>query len=324
MGHSHAHAPSHSHVHSPPPATDPVGREAQRRALWIALVANGGFLVAEVVGGIAFNSLALLADAAHMATDVAGLVIALVAQSLISRPSTTRHTYGMQRAEVLGGQFNALLLLVAAAWIVYEAIGRIGTPLEVQGTGMLVVATLGLAVNVVSAVILLRARGRSVNMQGAYVHMVMDAAGSVGAIAAAVAVIVWGAEWADPVFSIAIALLVVWSALGLLRDTTRVLLEGAPDDVSADEVTAAMLAEPSVAGVHHTHLWSLASDVTALSAHVVLRDVDTLHEAQRHGDALKHMLDERFGIAHATLELECHPCDGEPHAVDAARNSTAR
>lgn len=306
MGHSHSH--SHGRTDG-----DPAGREAQRRALRIALVANGGFLVAEVVGGLAFNSLALLADAAHMATDVAGLVIALVAQSLLSRPSTTRHTYGMQRAEVLGGQFNAILLLVAAAWIVYEAIGRIGSPVDVQGGGMLVVATLGLVVNVVSALLLLRARGRSLNMHGAYVHMLMDAAGSVGAIAAAVAVLVWDAGWADPVFSIAIAVLVVWSALGLLRDTTRVLLEGAPDDVSADEVTAAILAEPAVADVHHTHLWSLASDVTALSAHVVLRDVDSLHDAQRRGDELKHMLEERFGISHATLELECHPCGGDEH-----------
>lgn len=309
MGHGHPHSHGHSHADLAG-AADPTSREAQRRALRFALVANGGFLVAEVVGGIAFNSLALLADAAHMATDVAGLVIALVAQSLLTRPSTTRHTYGLQRAEVLGGQFNALLLLLAAGWIVYEAVGRIGTPVEIDGAGMLVVAVLGLAVNVVSAVLLLRARGRSLNMQGAYVHMVMDAAGSVGAIAAAVAVLAWDAAWADPVFSIAIALLVVWSAAGLLRDTTRVLLEGAPDDVSSEAVAAAILADPSVAGVHHTHLWSLASDVPALSAHVVLRDVDTLHDAQRAGDELKHMLADRFGIAHATLELECHSCEG--------------
>lgn len=284
-------------------------RDVQRRALWIALVLNGGFLVAEVVGGIAFNSLALLADAAHMLSDVVGLGIALIAQALMVRPATRRHSYGFQRAEVLGGQLNGILLVVVAGWISFEAVGRIGDPADVQGGGMLVVATVGLAVNVGSAVLLARARGRSVNMRGAYVHMLVDAAGSVAAIVAAVAVILWGADWADPVMSLLVAVLVVWSAWGLLRDTTNMLLEAAPDDVHLDEVEAALTADSRVLGVHHTHLWSLASDVTAFSGHVVLSDVDTLHDAQVEGDRLKAMLAESFAIDHATLELECHGCD---------------
>lgn len=284
-------------------------RDVQRRALWIALVLNGGFLVAEVVGGIAFNSLALLADAAHMLSDVVGLGIALIAQALMVRPATRRHSYGFQRAEVLGGQLNGILLVVVAGWISFEAVGRIGDPADVQGGGMLVVATVGLAVNVGSAVLLARARGRSVNMRGAYVHMLVDAAGSVAAIVAALAVILWGADWADPVMSLLVAVLVVWSAWGLLRDTTNMLLEAAPDDVHLDEVEAALAADSRVLGVHHTHLWSLASDVTAFSGHVVLSDVDTLHDAQVEGDRLKAMLAESFAIDHATLELECHGCD---------------
>lgn len=284
-------------------------RDLQSRALWIALVLNGGFLIAEVVGGVLFNSLALLADAAHMLSDVVGLGIALVAQALMVRPATRRHSYGFQRAEVLGGQLNGILLVVAAGWISYEAVGRIGDPADVQGGGMLVVATLGLAVNVASAVLLARARGRSVNLRGAYVHMLVDAAGSVAAIVAAVAVIAWGADWADPVMSLLVAVLVVWSAWGLLRDTTNMLLEAAPDDVHLDEVEAALAADSRVLGVHHTHLWSLASDVTAFSGHVVLDGVDTLHDAQVEGDRLKAMLAESFAIDHATLELECHGCD---------------
>ena len=306
--HSHAGARAHAHAHGSS-TSGAVSRNAQRRALRVSLVANGGFLVAEVIGGLAFRSLALLADAAHMLTDVVGLVIALVAQSLLARPSTERHTYGLQRAEVLGGQFNAITLLLAAVWIVYEAIERIGSPTTVQGGGMLVVAALGLAVNVVSAVLLLRARGSSLNMQGAFVHMVVDAAGSVGAIAAAVAVIVWDANWADPAISIAIAVLVVWSAGGLLRDTTRVLLEGTPAGLVPGDVEAAFLSSPDVDGVHHLHLWSLASDVPALSAHVVFGGELTLHDAQQRGEQLKTMLEQRFGIGHATLELECHACD---------------
>jgi cobalt-zinc-cadmium efflux system protein len=243
---------------------------------------------------------------------VVGLVIALVAQRLLARPATARHSYGFQRAEVLGAQLNALVLLAAAGWIVYEAIGRIGDPVGVEGGGLLVVATLGLLVNLASARLLARAAGSSLNMRGAYLHMVMDAVGSVGAIAAGVAVVAFSADWVDPAVSIGVAGLVVWSTWSLLRDSTNVMLEAAPGNVDPAEVEAALAADDRVTAVHHTHLWSLASDVTAFSGHVVLEDVPTLHEAQAEGDRLKAMLAERFGITHATLELECHACDDEP------------
>ena len=291
-----------------------VSRGVQRRALWISLVANAGFMVVEVAGGLAFRSLALLADAAHMLSDVAGLAIALVAQRLLDRPATARHSYGLQRAEVLGAQANGLTLLAVAGWIVFEAIRRIGEPADVVGGGLLVVATLGLAVNVGSAVLLARAQGRSLNMRGAFIHMAVDAAGSVAAITAGIAVVVWGAEWVDPVMSIIIAVLVLWSAWGLLRDTAQVLLEGTPRGMDPAAVEAAITGDKAVETVHHLHLWNLASDVPALSAHVVLRgDEVSLHDAQASGDRLKALLDRRFGIAHATLELECHPCDPAPH-----------
>ena len=311
--------PDHDH-HAPGARGDSHGhdhgsmRGAQRHALILALVFNGVFLVAEVIGGIAFRSLALLADAAHMTSDVVALVIALAAQRLLDRPATTRHSYGMQRAEVLGAQANAVSLLAVAAWIVYEAIRRIGEPADVEGVGLLLVAVLGLAVNVGSAWMLARARGGSLNMQGAYVHMVADAAGSVGAIAAGIGVIVWDADWVDPVMSLLIAALVLWSAWGLLRDTAHVLLEGAPKGIDPHAVESAVVAHEDVEAVHHLHLWNIASDVPALSAHVVLKGEDvTLHDAQRTGDQLKAMLDERFGVEHATIELECHVCEEPDH-----------
>ncbi len=287
--------------------TDP--RVAQRRALWVALGANGAFFLVEVVGGLVFRSLALLADAAHMLSDVAALSIALVAARLVDRPATVRHSYGLQRAEVLGAQANGILLLGAVGWVVYEAVQRIGEPADVAGAGLLVVAVLGLAVNVGSAALLARARGGSLNMHGAFVHMAMDAAGSVGAVGAGVAVIGWGADWADPAVSIAISALVLWSAWGLLRDTAHVLLEGTPRGMSPAAVEAALVADEDVEAVHHLHLWNLASDMPALSAHVVLRQETSLHDAQASGDRLKRLLDRRFGIGHATLELECHPCE---------------
>lgn len=298
------HARDHHHQHAR------VDRDAQGRALRLALVANGTFLVVEVVGGLATRSLALLADAAHMASDVAALLIALLAQRLLSRPATGTHSYGLQRAEVLGAQANGIALLVAAAWIVFEAVRRLDEPAEVAGGGLLVVALLGLVVNLGSLLVLQRAAGDSLNMRGTVLHMGLDAAGSVGAVVAGAAALWWGADRVDPLVSILVAALVLWSAFGLLRATAHVLLEGTPPGIDTAALTEAILAEPDVEAVHHLHVWSLASDVPALSAHVVLEGERTLHDAQSASGRLKELLEHRFGISHATIELECHPCDG--------------
>jgi cobalt-zinc-cadmium efflux system protein len=283
-------------------------RAAQRRALLIALGANGAFMVAEIVGGLAFNSLALLADAAHMASDVVALAIALIAQHLLERPASARHSFGLQRAEVLGALGNGVLLLATAGFILVEAFRRLGQPLEVAGGGLLVVAALGLAINLGSAVLLARTGGRNLNIRGASMHMLADAAGSVGAITAGVAVVLFGADWVDPAVSILIGLLVVWSAWRLLRDTVHVLLEGTPQAIDLTEIEGLLRAQPSVESIHHLHVWNLASDTPAMSAHVVMAGQIDLHEAQARGDRLKELLAQRYGIAHATLELECHLC----------------
>ena len=286
---------------------------ARRRALWIALCANAGFLIVEVAAAIAFGSLALLADGVHMVSDVAALAIALVAQQLATAPSSSRHTYGLVRAEVIGAQVNALLLLGAAAYIVVEAIGRIGDPGPIDGGGVMVVAAVGLAVNVGSAWAISRHAGSNLNLRGAFWHLVGDALGSVGALIAGAAVVLFGADWVDPVMSLFIAGLIVVSALVLLRDVGRVLLEGVPSGMGVDEVERALVVSPGVEAVHHVHLWSLGSETPALSAHVVLTGEPSLHEAQTRGDMLKAMLIDRFGIAHATLELECHECGAAEH-----------
>lgn len=282
------------------------------RALWLALGANAAFLVVEVVAAGVFGSLALMADAAHMGSDVAALAIAIVAQRLVERPATARHSYGLQRADVLAAQLNGFGLVAVTGWIFYEAWDRFRDPVEVVGGGLLAVALAGLAVNLVSAWLLGRARGRSLNMHGAFAHMVADAVSSVGAVVAGVAVLLWGAAWADAAVSVLIGVLVLWSAWALLRDTTQVLLEGTPRGLDAEAVEAALAAQDDVERVHHLHLWNLASDTPALSGHVVLRGGMTLHDAQERADQLKAMLAERFGIDHATLELECHPCTPAP------------
>jgi cobalt-zinc-cadmium efflux system protein len=281
----------------------------RRRALSLALAANGALLVVEVGGGLAFGSLALLADAAHLASDVLALGIALAAQSLMERPASVRHTYGLMRVEILGALANGTLLAALALFIGWEAVRRIGAPEEVGGAGVAFVGVVGLGVNAASAWLLARTAGASLNMRGAVAHMFADAAGSLGAIVAGVAVVLWGAEWADPVVSLGIGALILWSAWRLLRDTVHILLEGAPRDLDARELEDALRSDPSVEDVHHLHVWNIASETPALSAHVVLGGDTTLHEAQEHGDRLKAELARRYGIRHATLELECHACE---------------
>ena len=294
MGAGHLHGPADS--------------ARGRRALWVALGLNAAFLVVQLAGGLAFGSLALLADAAHMGSDVVGLVVALVAERLSRRPATTRHSYGWRRAEVLGALANALTLLVVVGWIFFEALRRLPEPQAIEGGPVLLIAAVGLAVNVGSAVILAGVAGRNLNLRGAFLHMAADAAGSVGVMAAAILVLATGAEWADPAVSLLIAGLILWSTWKLLRSVVLVLLEATPADVDPEEVAAVLGADAAVASVHHLHLWSVASDETALSAHLVLADAPSLHEAQAAGNRLKGVLEDRYRITHATFELECHPC----------------
>lgn len=297
-GHGHAHErPAPGHL-----------RGAQRRALWIALGLNAAFLVVQIVGGVAFGSLALLADAAHMASDVSGLLIALGAAALATRPATTRLSYGLQRAEVLGAQANAMLLLLATAWISVEAIDRLGEDVEIDAWPVLVVGVLGLAANVVSAVLLAQVAGHSLNMRGAVLHMAADAAGSVIVVLTAIVVLLGGPTWVDPVASLLLGALVLWSALGLLRSTTTVLLEGVPAGIDPEDLEQALLADDDVAGVHHLHVWNLASDTRAVSVHLVVSEGVDLHEAQSVTARVRDMLDHDFDVGHTTIEVECHPC----------------
>jgi cobalt-zinc-cadmium efflux system protein len=231
----------------------------------------------------------------------------------MQRPRSARHTYGLQRAEVLGALANGVTLAVIVAWIAYESIQRLVDPPAVDGEGLIAVALVGLAVNLGSAALLHRARGDSLNMHGAFLHMLSDALGSLAALAAGIAIVMWSAYWADPVASLFISVVIVWVTWGLVRDAINVLLEATPRGLDHSDVAAALQSAPGVQSVHHLHLWNLASDVRALSAHVILEGPLNLHDAQGRSDELKEMLAHRFKIEHATLELECHDCEVEPH-----------
>jgi cobalt-zinc-cadmium efflux system protein len=289
--------------------------KTRRGALLIALVANAAFLVVELIGGFAFGSLALLADAAHMVSDVFVLSLAYIAMRLALRPPTNRHTYGFGRAEVLAALANGVLLIVAAVVVTIEAILRLRTPQSIDGGAVVVVGCLGLVVNLGSALVLARHTHDNLNMRGALFHMLADALGSMAVIIAGIGAAVFGAERLDPIASLFISVLVFVGGWRLVRDSARVLLEAVPSGLDPSEVRAALAAEPGVEAVHHVHLWTTGSEAAALSAHVVLGGALSLHDAQLRAGELKHMLADRFGIEHTTLEVECHECvEDDVHA----------
>lgn len=300
------------------PEHRPAGRGSrERRALRMALVANAALLVVEAAGGLVFGSLVLLADAGHLLADVSALGVSAAVSGLARRRPTARHTFGFERAEVLAAQVNALLLVAVMAWIAQDALRRLAAPPPVRAGGMLAVAVVALAVNGASSVMLARAAGRSLNMRGAYIHLAVDAAGSLTAIAAAAVILGWGLRSADPVASLVTAALAAWPVYGLIRDTTHVLMEGAPRGLDPEQVQRALLEHRHVVSAHHLHLWSLASDVPALSAHVVLAGDPSIADAQRCAAALRAALADRFGIVNVTLELESEPqaAGGRPQSA---------
>ena len=302
-----------TNVHAHTPADAAATPAARRRALTFALTANAALFVGQLVAALAFGSLALLADSAHLATDVIALTLALVALRLASRPSSTRASYGWGRAEVLAALGNAVLLVAASGWIVWEAVHRFSNPESINGTAVAIVGAVGLAVNGTSAVAVARVRGGNLNLRGAFLHLASDALGSFGVIVAGVTVAITDADWIDPVISLAITALVLGSTWSLVRDATSVLLERTPRGVDVDAIEAALNAQSDVEAVHHIHVWSLGSESAALSAHVVLRGEPSLHDAQLVGNRLREEIQDRFRITHATIELECHDCADTVH-----------
>lgn len=296
-------AHQHRHVHE---------REAGSvRRLGITLGLVAAYMVAEVVGGLLTGSLALLADAGHMLSDAAALGLALFAAWIARRPVTPERTYGYHRTEILAALANGATLVVIAGVIVVEAWERFESPREVDGATMLAIAVGGLAVNLVALWVLHGGRGESLNLRGAWLHVLGDALGSVQVIAAGALIWAFGWQWADPVASVLIALLVAWTSWSLLRDAAHVLMEGTPRHLDASEVRQAIGAVAGVDDVHDLHMWTITSGFDALSVHarVAGRDRDQVLREVR------ELLRRRFGIAHSTVQIETEegceqaPCD---------------
>ncbi len=283
---------AHSHDHT---------RSGSTRALKTVLAITAAFMVAEVVGGLIAGSLALLADAAHMFSDALSLGIALFASWLAARPGGPSQTFGYRRAEILAALFNGVSLVAISIWIFVEAGMRFGDPPNVEGGLMLVIAALGLLVNLGAARILHAHAESSLNVSAAMRHVIADALGSIGAIVAALIILLTDWEYADPAVSVLIGLLIVASSWSILRDSVQILLEGSPPGTNVGEVGQAMAATAGVKQVHDLHVWTITSGFPALAAHVLVDRETDCHATRRE---LETMLHERFGLDHTTLQVD--------------------
>ena len=301
MGHGHDHgAGGHSHGH----AHSHGGRGANRRRLGIVLGLSTAYVLAEVVGGLLANSLALLADAGHMLSDVAALALSMFAMWIAQRPPTPKRSYGYYRTEILAALLNGATLIAISIYIFIEAVERLRQPPEVQGGVVMGIAAGGLAVNLVGLWILNAGRNESLNVRGAWLHVLTDALGSVGAILGGVAVWAFGWQWADPAVSVLIGVLVIFSSWNLLRETVSVLMESAPGNIDVDAVRDEMASVPGVKAVHDLHAWSITSGMVALSGHVQTASDRDLSSCGGMLTELRQRLHDRFGIDHVTIQVE--------------------
>jgi cobalt-zinc-cadmium efflux system protein len=297
--HEHNHSHGHGHGHSHSHFGSAAGRN--RKNLYIVLGLTGSFLLVEVIGGLLTGSLALLADAGHMMTDVFGLLMALIAIRLGERPANGKKTYGYYRTEILAALLNAALLLLVSGYILYEAIQRFSHPETVLGEGMLGVAVTGLLVNLASLVILSKGADESLNIRGAYLEVMSDMLGSVGVIVAGIIILMTNWYLADPIVGVGIGLFVVPRAFTLLGEALNILLEGVPKGVNMDEVRQAIQALPYVVEVHDLHLWTITSGMHAMSGHVRVCNLQNYCDILGQIQGLMH---RRFDIEHCTIQLE--------------------
>ena len=308
-GHGHGHSHGHDHAHHPPP-------ERWDRAFAIGIALNLVYVVAEGVAGFVLGSVALLADAGHNLSDVLGLAIAWGGAALARSAPSKRFTYGLKGSTILAALANALLLLVAIGAIALEAIQRLGDPAPVRGLDVALVAGLGIAVNAVTAWLFARGRKGDVNIRGAYLHMLSDAVVSAGVVAAGIAIWATGAAWLDPMVSLVIAALIFWQTWGLLRETVEMALAAVPRGIDYDGVHDALAALPGVTAVHDLHIWPMSTTEPGMTAHLLI-------PGGHPGDAVRgetqEMLHRRFGIGHATIQIETGDHDAGCKLADPAR-----
>jgi cobalt-zinc-cadmium efflux system protein len=278
-----------------------------KRGLAITLGICMTILVAEIVGGLASNSLALLSDAAHMLVDGLALGLALFAISISSRPATIRKTYGYRRVEIMVALINGVILILLTLFIFYEAYTRLVSPPEIKAPIMLIVAAVGLVGNLAGIFLLRGVSKNSLNIKAAFWHVIGDTISSVGVILAAGVVLVTGWAYADAIVSVVIGVIILWGATGLVRESVDILLEAVPRNMDMDEVTRQMKSVHGVSDIHDLHIWTITSGIHALSAHVQVSD-QTVSQSENIVKSVNELLSTKYKISHTTLQLECESC----------------
>lgn len=288
-GHHHAGHAGHDHNASFGPA------------FVIGIALNLAFVIVEIIYGIAANSMALLADAGHNLSDVLGLVVAYVGAMLVKRRPSPRFSYGLKKSSILAALINALLLLVAVGGIIAEAVRRLIEPEPSNGSTVMAVAAVGIVINGLTALMFARGRHGDINVRGAYLHMVADAAVSAAVVIAGLAILLTGERWIDPAISLVVAGVILWGTWGLLLESTSMTLAGTPKNIEAGQVARALEKLPGVVGTHHLHIWSLSTTETAMTVHLQVDDAVDRDLILRQANAYVHQL---FGIDHSTIQVE--------------------
>ncbi|MBC8214405.1 MAG: cation transporter [Candidatus Marinimicrobia bacterium] len=295
MSHSHSHGHHHHHNH----------KNVHRTRLWWAFWINFCFLIIEVLGGIYTNSLALLSDAGHMLTDVGALGLAIIVSKLAQRPRDEKRTFGYMRAEIIGAFINGATLVAICGFILFESFERFRHPQEILGIPMLIVAVLGLLANLISAWILMGDRKKNLNIEGAFLHMIFDAIGSVGAIISGLAIWLWDFQFMDIIASVMIVVLILIGTKTLLKQSINILMNAAPEHIDFHKVKNVLLNMEHITEIHDLHIWTITEGQPALSVHIKVSD--HCHNTHHWSECLKsaqQILDEQFGIKHCTIQIE--------------------
>lgn len=292
---------AHTHIHVP----DFTRSTIRRLALSLGLTAL--FVVIEILAGLFANSLALLTDAAHNATDAIALGLTWWALRFTTRPADSGKTYGYHRAGILVALVNSTTLVLIALGIFYEAYRRLMAPPQVKADVLIEVGVAAVMVNLVTALLVRRGSQRDLNLKSTYIHLIGDVLSTVGAVAAGVIIRFTGMNWLDPLVSIFIGLLILWNAWGILRESVSILMEATPSDINMETLRQDILTVEGVLGVHDLHVWSIAQSLRSLSAHIITRDIPISQTAAVHR-TVSQLLEHKYSIGHATLQLECADC----------------
>jgi cobalt-zinc-cadmium efflux system protein len=308
ISHSHNNHHDHAHEHELDARTLPAGGG---KDLLIALGITVLMMIAEIIGGLLSNSLALLSDAGHMLIDNISLLLSFFAMKFAVMPATDKKTFGFYRLEILAALINGVTLVLISLYIIYEAYFRILHPQPVHGTLMLVIAAIGLVANIIGATILMKHRHANLNIHGAFLHIMGDAAVSVGVIIGGIVIVNTGWYLIDPILSILISCVIIYGAWELLRESVNILLESVPSHINIESVAAEIATVEGVREAYHIHVWAITSGVYALSAHVLIDD-RLVSGCRNVIDEIKALLTNKFNVLHSTIQLECEKCDMSP------------